>query len=467
MGTLRRSSATALGLAALLAAVSACGGGSSDGASGRRQRRRQGRRHAGLRHLGRPGEHGRRLRQRRRVAARRAPAVRDARDDQARWHRDRAAAGHEYEPSDGRQGLDLHAARGREVPRRHAFDAEAVCTNFDRWYNFTGVQQSASVSYYWQTVFGGFAKNEDPDAAGRACTRAATATDGTAVINLTSPSASFLSGLALRVVLDREPRRADEVRGRQGHRHRRGAPLRGHLRHPEPDRHRPVQARDLRAEQPPRPGPLRRLLGRQGQARQGHLQADRRRPGPPAGAASPARSRATTSSTRPTSTRCEAAGSRSLERPAFNVGYVGFNTAKPPFDNPKIRQAIAYALNRQALVTAKYPPGAEVAKQFMPPSLFGYADDVPTYDYDVGEGQGAHRRVRRREPDGRVLVPDRRQPAVHAGPEPRTSRPSRPTSTAAGFKVVPKSRAVEPGLPQRGRHRQGRHAPARLDRRLR
>jgi peptide/nickel transport system substrate-binding protein len=42
------------------------------------------------------------------------------------------------------------------------FNAEAVCANFDRWYNFKGVQQSASVSYYWQTVFTGYAKNEDP-----------------------------------------------------------------------------------------------------------------------------------------------------------------------------------------------------------------------------------------------------------------------------------------------------------------
>ena len=42
------------------------------------------------------------------------------------------------------------------------FNAEAVCFNFDRWYNFTGVLQSPAVSYYWGTVMGGFADNEDP-----------------------------------------------------------------------------------------------------------------------------------------------------------------------------------------------------------------------------------------------------------------------------------------------------------------
>jgi peptide/nickel transport system substrate-binding protein len=76
-----------------------------------------------------------------------------------------------------------------------------------------------------------------------------------------------------------------------------------------------------------------------------------------------------------------------LRRPAFNVGYVGLNQAKPPLDNLKIRQAIAYALNRQALVTAKYPGGSQVAKEFMPPDLFGYATDVTQYNYDVNKAK--------------------------------------------------------------------------------
>ena len=35
---------------------------------------------------------------------------------------------------------------------------EAVCANFDRWYNFAGPLQNPSASYYWQVVFGGFAE---------------------------------------------------------------------------------------------------------------------------------------------------------------------------------------------------------------------------------------------------------------------------------------------------------------------
>ena len=39
-----------------------------------------------------------------------------------------------------------------------AFNAAAVCFNFTRWYHFPAPLQSDALSYYWQTVFGGFAK---------------------------------------------------------------------------------------------------------------------------------------------------------------------------------------------------------------------------------------------------------------------------------------------------------------------
>ena len=37
------------------------------------------------------------------------------------------------------------------------FNAAAVCFNFNRWYNFPGPLQNSAVTYYWNTVFGGFA----------------------------------------------------------------------------------------------------------------------------------------------------------------------------------------------------------------------------------------------------------------------------------------------------------------------
>ena len=71
-----------------------------------------------------------------------------------------------------------------------------------------------------------------------------------------------------------------------------------------------------------------------------------------------------------------------LDRPPFNVGYVTINQAKPPMDNRLVRQAVAHALNRQEVVDSFYGGRGVVATQFMPPEIFGYADDVPTYDYN-------------------------------------------------------------------------------------
>jgi len=78
-----------------------------------------------------------------------------------------------------------------------AFDAAAVCYNFDRWYNFTGALQSPDVSAYWQDTFGGFKKNESadlPPSLYKSCT--ATGTD-TAKIALTDPTGRIPAALAL------------------------------------------------------------------------------------------------------------------------------------------------------------------------------------------------------------------------------------------------------------------------------
>src|SRR4051794_7800089 len=48
------------------------------------------------------------------------------------------------------------------------FNAAAVCFNFNRWYNFRGALQSPSASYYYNTVFGGFAHADSKDVGGPA-----------------------------------------------------------------------------------------------------------------------------------------------------------------------------------------------------------------------------------------------------------------------------------------------------------
>jgi peptide/nickel transport system substrate-binding protein len=68
--------------------------------------------------------------------------------------------------------------------------------------------------------------------------------------------------------------------------------------------------------------------------------------------------------------------------PAFNVGYLGLNHAKEWLQNINVRLAIAHAVDKQAIVDALYPGDAETAKEFQPPSLWGYNDAVEDYPYD-------------------------------------------------------------------------------------
>lgn len=71
-------------------------------------------------------------------------------------------------------------------------------------------------------------------------------------------------------------------------------------------------------------------------------------------------------------------------RPAFNILYLGINLKNnPALLDLKVRQAIAYALNRQQFVESQLPEGAEVAPIFYPDTVDGWTDDVEKYDYDV------------------------------------------------------------------------------------
>ncbi|MFJ6211475.1 ABC transporter substrate-binding protein [Lysinibacillus sp. NPDC092081] len=71
-----------------------------------------------------------------------------------------------------------------------------------------------------------------------------------------------------------------------------------------------------------------------------------------------------------------------IERPSMNVGYLGLTVTRPPFDNVKVRQAVNYAIDKQALVDAFYEGLAVPAKNPMPPVISGYNDDIKGYEYD-------------------------------------------------------------------------------------
>ena len=66
----------------------------------------------------------------------------------------------------------------------------------------------------------------------------------------------------------------------------------------------------------------------------------------------------------------------------LNVGYIAFNVEKKPFDSKLVRQALNYATNKDAILKAVYEGNGQVAKNPIPPILWGYNDAVQDYPYD-------------------------------------------------------------------------------------
>jgi peptide/nickel transport system substrate-binding protein len=68
---------------------------------------------------------------------------------------------------------------------------------------------------------------------------------------------------------------------------------------------------------------------------------------------------------------------------ACNTGVLAMNQKFKPFDNLKIRQAVAYAINRQALVDAFFGDTGVVLKNWAPPGTKFLNDlEIPGYDPD-------------------------------------------------------------------------------------
>jgi peptide/nickel transport system substrate-binding protein len=76
-----------------------------------------------------------------------------------------------------------------------------------------------------------------------------------------------------------------------------------------------------------------------------------------------------------------------FERPSMNVGYLGFNVEKAPFDKKEVRQAISHLIDKQAIIDNFYEGTAEPAKNPMPPSIAGYNDDIQDYEYDEAKAK--------------------------------------------------------------------------------
>jgi len=265
------------------------------------------------------------------------------------------------------------------------FNADAVCFNFERWYHFEGLAQSPSASTYYQDVFGGFASTPDTSNIYKSC---AATDNATAVITLNRVTSKFPAALTLPAFSMQSPDAlkkydADNLSGNEDAltyppyslEHPSGT---GPFTFDSWDRGNGevtiVRNEDYWGDK----AKLDKIIFRtipEGNTRRQELEA-----GSIDGydLVAPADYQALSD-----------AGFQVLPRDPFNLLYLGFNgggvpgtSANPALKDPRVRQAIAYAIDRDTIVKSLLPAGAEKAIEFMPPTVDGWADDVTTYDYN-------------------------------------------------------------------------------------
>ena len=257
-------------------------------------------------------------------------------------------------------------------------DAEAVCYNFERWYNQPEAAQTGAVAYYWINNFGGFA-DSDEESIYESCT----ATDDmTAQVKLTRFTSKFPAILAHGAYAIGSPEAMEEHDAN-------GVETKGDgFVYP-----------DYATEHPTGTGAFQ--FGGYDDST-GTVTLDRNEDywGEPAGVSQMVIRTIPDETTRRQELEAgtihgydlpnpvdwgelEAAGNSVEIRPAFNILYVGLNaTNNEALKDVKVRKALSHAINREQLVSTQLPDGAEAASQFFPDTLTGYNPDLEPDAYD-------------------------------------------------------------------------------------
>ena len=68
--------------------------------------------------------------------------------------------------------------------------------------------------------------------------------------------------------------------------------------------------------------------------------------------------------------------------PDFSISYVGFNASEPPFDDPKFRQALTHAVNKELIATEVLSELVEPAYGILPPGFPGYNSELNGLGFD-------------------------------------------------------------------------------------
>jgi peptide/nickel transport system substrate-binding protein len=254
------------------------------------------------------------------------------------------------------------------------FNADVACWNFDRWYNTPpGVGQTEDQAYYYISLFKGFAEGELTDSVYESCT---VDSDTQITVKLTQPFAGFVAALSLPAFSMQSPE-AIEKYGAKGQ----DDPSQSEYATKHPTGTGPFVFESWEKED--------QLVMTRNDDYWGEValvdevgivpiaepkaRADALLAGEIDGfdLVGPA-----------DIPRLEDEGYQVLNRPAFNILYLGMNQAVKPLDDIRVRQAIAHAIDKEAVINASMPEGTEPALEFVPPIVDGYTEDVTTYEHD-------------------------------------------------------------------------------------
>ncbi|MCD4535309.1 ABC transporter substrate-binding protein [Nocardioides sp. cx-169] len=259
------------------------------------------------------------------------------------------------------------------------FNAEAVCANFDRWYNMPETAQTEDLTYYYGALFRGFATGENSKAAVYdSCTADG---DATATIVLKKPFAGFIAALSLPAFSMQSPSALEEFQDDAAENPRNTEYSTAHPTGTGPfvfeawnreenvtlarnDDYWGEKAKIDKAVVVAIDDPKARADALTNEEIDGFDLVGPADLGP-----------------------LEDAGMQIENRPAFNVLYLGMNQKQKPLDDLRVRQAIAHAINLEEVISTSMPEGTEAATQFIPEVVNGYASDVTTYDYDPAKAK--------------------------------------------------------------------------------
>ena len=151
---------------------------------------------------------------------------------------------------------------------------------------------------------------------------------------------------------------------------------------PQPGRHRAVPLRQVGRRRLHHPGAQRGLLGAEAGAEDPHLPRHQ-------GAGQPLPRTARGDGGwrgQPGARRHRGRAGRSepggVHAAAVQHRLPGHQPGHKPFDDPRVRQAVALAINKPELVKAFFPPTAVAASQFVPPNITGHSDKLEDWPYD-------------------------------------------------------------------------------------